>query len=129
MAAIGLPQVSVLFLFHCQFGASDLKRQIVTAEQLVSYMPASFEQERGIKVHNNTRVDAIEPGRKRVTGIRVDTGEPVEFNYERLLIATGVKPRIPDIPGTDLKNVFTITTLQDAIHAYEALQSAKTVST
>src|SRR5947207_3223600 len=56
--------------------------KIVTAEQLVSYTPESFEQERGIKVHNHTRVDAIEPGRKRVTGVRVDTGEPVEFNYE-----------------------------------------------
>jgi len=102
--------------------------KIVTADQLLSYTPESFEKERGIKVHNNTRVDAIEPGRKRVTAVHTDTGETIEFTYDRLLIATGVTPKVPDIPGTDLKNVFTITTLQDAIHAYEALGPAKAVS-
>src|SRR5438046_5955851 len=49
--------------------------KLVTAEQLLSYTPESFEKERGIKVHNNTRVDVIEPGRKRARGIRTDTGE------------------------------------------------------
>jgi NADPH-dependent 2,4-dienoyl-CoA reductase/sulfur reductase-like enzyme len=100
----------------------------VQADQLVSYTPESFEKERGIRVHNNTRANIIEPGRKRVTGVRTDTNEPVEFFYDRLLIATGVKPRMPEIPGTDLRNVFTITNLEDAIRVREVLDSVKTVS-
>src|SRR4029079_14175498 len=99
-----------------------------TADQLLSFTPESFEKERGIKVHVNTRVDVIEPGRKRVSGVRTDTGEAVEFFYDRLLIATGVRSKLPDIPGTDLRNVFAITNLQEAIRAYDALGSVKTVS-
>lgn len=100
----------------------------VRADDLLSYTPESFEEERGINVHNNTRVDSIETGRKRVKTVRVDTGEQAEFFYDRLLIATGVKPKIPDIPGTDLKNVFTVTNLQEAIQTNNALESSSTVS-
>ena len=67
---------------------------MVRADDLISYTPESFEKERGIKVHNHTRVDEISPSRKRVIGTRTDTEERVEFSYDRLLIATGVRPRI-----------------------------------
>ncbi len=100
----------------------------VTAKQLISYTPESFEKDRDITVHHNTRAEIIEPGRKRVTGTRTDTGEAVTFTYDRLLLATGVKPKLPDIPGTDLKNVFTVTTLQDSIQVREALGTAQAVS-
>jgi NADPH-dependent 2,4-dienoyl-CoA reductase/sulfur reductase-like enzyme len=102
--------------------------KLVTADQLLAHTPESFEKQRGVKIHNNTRAEVIEPGRKRVTGTRTDTGEAVTFQYDRLLIATGVKPLAPDIPGTDLKNVFTIMNLQDAIRANEALAAARAVS-
>ncbi len=102
--------------------------KVVSAEDLVSYSPESFEKERGIKVHHNTRVDVIEPGRKRVSGVRTDTGEKLEFDYDRLLIATGVTPKLPDIPGLDLRNVITVLNLQDALAANEALRTAEKVS-
>jgi len=98
--------------------------KMVSAADLIAYTPESFEKERGIKVHNYTRVDEISPSRKRVTATRADTGERAEFSYERLLIATGVRPKVPSIPGTDLKNVFTIIDLQDALHFNEALQNS-----
>ncbi len=102
--------------------------KMVESSDLVSYTPDSFEKERGIKVHNNTRIDEISPSRKRVMGTRSDTDERVEFSYERLLIATGVKPKLPDVPGTGLKNVFTIIDLQDAIRINEALEKAQRVA-
>jgi len=102
--------------------------KMVRANDLISYTPEAFEKERGIKVHNHTRVDEIAPSRKRVMGMRTDTGERVEFSYERLLIATGVKPRFPDIPGTDLRNVFTLTNLQDALRINEALDKVQRVA-
>jgi NADPH-dependent 2,4-dienoyl-CoA reductase/sulfur reductase-like enzyme len=102
--------------------------KMVQADDLISYTPESFEKERGIKVHVNTRVDQIIPSRKRVTGVRTDTGERVEFGYDRLLIATGVKPKVPDIPGTSLKNVHTLTNFEDAIRINEALTGAQRVA-
>jgi NADPH-dependent 2,4-dienoyl-CoA reductase/sulfur reductase-like enzyme len=102
--------------------------KIVSENDLVSYTPESFEKERGIKVHNNTRVDEISASRKIVKTTRTDTGEQAEYSYGRLLLATGVKPKIPDIPGTDLKNVFTLLDLQDAIRLNDALTNATRVA-
>src|SRR2546428_7951856 len=102
--------------------------KMVSAADLIAYTPESFEKERGIKVHNYTRVDEISPSRKRVMATRTDTGEHAEFSYERLLIATGVQPKLPSIPGTDLKNAFTIVDLQDALQLNEALQNSTRVA-
>ncbi len=102
--------------------------RLVRARDLVSYTPESFEKERGIKVHAQTRVDEIAPSRKRVMTTRTDTGERAEFSYERLLISTGVVPKLPEIPGTDLKNVFTVIDLQDAVRFNEALENAQRVA-
>ena len=102
--------------------------KMVSAADLVAYTPESFERERGIKVHNYTRVDEISPSRKRVMATRTDTGEHAEFSYERLLIATGVRSKLPGIPGTDFKNVFTIVDLQDALRLNEALQNSTRVA-
>jgi NADPH-dependent 2,4-dienoyl-CoA reductase/sulfur reductase-like enzyme len=102
--------------------------KMVAAADLVSYTPESFEKERGIKVHNNTRVAEIAPSRKRVMGTRMDTGESVEFAYERLLISTGVKSKLPDIPGTSLKNVFSIVNLQDALRINNALDKVQRIA-
>src|SRR5262249_47528774 len=103
-------------------------QKVVAADDLISYTPESFEKERGIKIHNNTRVDEIVPSRKRVIGTRTDTGERVEFAYDRLLIATGVKSKIPDIPGTLLKNVFTLTNLDDAMRINQVLGDIRRVA-
>lgn len=101
---------------------------MVSADDLISYTPESFQKGRDIIAHNHTRVDEISPSRKLVTATRTDTGEHTQFSYDRLLIATGVKARIPEIPGTDLKNVFTLVDLQDALCINEALQHVKRVA-
>jgi NADPH-dependent 2,4-dienoyl-CoA reductase/sulfur reductase-like enzyme len=100
----------------------------VKADDLVSYSPESFEKERGIRVFNRTRVDGISPSRKRVATTRMDTGERGEFPFDRLLIATGVKPKPSGIPGADLANVYTVLNLQDAIQVNEALGRAQSVA-
>jgi NADPH-dependent 2,4-dienoyl-CoA reductase/sulfur reductase-like enzyme len=102
--------------------------KLVEADRLISFTPEAFEREREIRVHSQIEVTAIIPGRKRVEARRLDTGEAMEFRFDRLLIATGVKPRIPDIPGTDLKNVFAVISLQDALRVERPLQTAKQVA-
>ena len=118
-----LPQIA-----YSTCGLPYLLAKLVTADQLISYTPEKFEQERGIKVFNFVQVNAIVPGRKRVEAIRVDTGEKMEFGFDRLLLAAGVKPRIPSIPGTGLKNVFSVLSLQDALRIQGPLASASNVA-
>jgi NADPH-dependent 2,4-dienoyl-CoA reductase/sulfur reductase-like enzyme len=102
--------------------------RMVAPDDLISYTPEAFEKERGIRVHNNTRVEEIVPSRKSVLGVRRDTGERVEFRFDRLLIATGVKSRLPDIPGTSLKNVFTVINLEDALRINEVVAGLERVA-
>jgi CoA-dependent NAD(P)H sulfur oxidoreductase len=109
-------------------GLPYLLAKIVSADQLISYSPQTFESERGIKVRSLVQVTAIVPARKRVEAVSVQTGEKMEFGFDRLLIATGVKARIPDIPGTDLKNVFSVISLQDALRIQEPLAAANRVA-
>jgi CoA-dependent NAD(P)H sulfur oxidoreductase len=100
---------------------------LVTPESLISYSPESFEKERGIKVKTQVRVESIVPSRRRVEGSRVDTGEKVSFPFDRLLVSTGVKPRLPDVPGTSLQNVFTMVNIGDAMRIREPLQTARNI--
>jgi NADPH-dependent 2,4-dienoyl-CoA reductase/sulfur reductase-like enzyme len=100
----------------------------VRPENLISFTPEEFEQERGIKVHSLIHIDTIVPGRKMVEGRRVDTGEQVHFPFEKLLIATGVKLNPPEIPGTDLANVYPLLNLQDAIKIREAAEKASHIA-
>lgn len=125
-------QITVLekspYISYSTCGIPYYFAKMVSSEDLVSYTPDTFERERGIKVHNHTRVDEIVPSRKRVVATRVDTGERVEFSYEKLLVATGVKPKLPDIPGVNLQNIFTLTDLPDALRINEALENARSVT-
>jgi NADPH-dependent 2,4-dienoyl-CoA reductase/sulfur reductase-like enzyme len=102
--------------------------RLVREEDLISFTPEAFEKERGIKVHTQSRVDEIVPSRKRVFCTRTDTGEQAEFSFDRLLIATGVQPQLPGIPGTNLENVFTLTNLEDALRISKALERAQRVA-
>jgi NADPH-dependent 2,4-dienoyl-CoA reductase/sulfur reductase-like enzyme len=57
----------------------------------------------------------------------MDTGESVTFGFDRLLIATGVRSDIPNIPGVNLKNVFSILSLEDALKFQQQLETASTI--
>ena len=49
----------------------------------------------------------VDPAAKTV---RLDSGEAIP--YDRLLVASGARPTLPDIPGQDLQGVFTVRTLE-----------------
>jgi NADPH-dependent 2,4-dienoyl-CoA reductase/sulfur reductase-like enzyme len=118
-----LPQIA-----YSTCGLPYMLAKVVSPDQLISFTPEDFEKERGIKVHTQVRVQAIVPGRKRVEAVRIDTGEKMEFAFDRLLLATGLKARLPNIPGTDLKGVFTLTNLQEALEAKAPLSSASRIA-
>ena len=109
-------------------GLPYLLARIVSADQLISYSPETFEQDRGIKVHNLVQVNTIVPGRKRIEAVHTETGEAMEFAFDKLLIATGVKARLPSIPGTQLKNVFSVLSLQDALRILDPLTASTRVA-
>jgi NADH oxidase (H2O2-forming) len=81
-----------------------------------------FFKDMGIDLHLKTRIDSINILKRTVT-----TGKQ-DYHFDKLVIATGSKPKIPtNVPGTSLGNVFTLRTLTDAMRIEEALKNASSV--
>jgi len=76
------------------------------AGQLIVYTPEYFSRERNIAVRTGARVVSISHARREVA---LDGGERVP--YDRLVIATGARPRATDFDGAA---VFPLHTLEDA---------------
>lgn len=83
---------------------------------LIAITPEEFREQRGIEVLTRHEVVEIQPVKKTVTAINLDSGKEAMFDYDKLVIAVGGVPKKPDLPGMDAKNVFTLQTLQDGIY-------------
>ena len=58
-------------------------------------------------------VVAIHPEKKAVTVRNLDADTEFEESYDKLILSPGAKPTQPDIPGVEIKNVFTLRTVED----------------
>ena len=75
---------------------------------------AFFKELKGINAICHMRALSIDRKAKTVEAENTETGEKTVFPYDKLVIATGSSPRIPPIPGADLKNVTSVTCLEAA---------------
>ena len=88
-----------------------LSKQYLSGEQGIERVylrPEKFYADKNITLKLSTRVELINTGAKNVM---TDNGETIE--YDKLLIATGSRPRILDIPGSDLKGIHYLRTIND----------------
>src|SRR5690606_16260959 len=70
----------------------------------------------------STKVVAIDTAKKAVL---LDSGDTLE--WEHLVLATGARPRIPNIPGTDLNGVFYLRDAADVRGMHERFKAAESV--
>src|SRR4030042_1375805 len=71
-----------------------------------------FKEKQGIDVRIEHKVEAIDPSGKIVTG-RTRAGEPFRISYDKLLMATGARPVLPDLPGVASPGVVALKNLED----------------
>jgi 3-phenylpropionate/trans-cinnamate dioxygenase ferredoxin reductase subunit len=71
--------------------------------------PPTYYDERRIETRFGTRATRVEPAERIV---HLETGRHVR--YDKLLIATGVRNRRPQIPGLELKGVLDLRSVGDA---------------
>ncbi len=71
-----------------------------------------FRDKQGIDLRLGHRVERINRDRKTVSGLTPD-GQLFEVSYDKLLIATGARPRMLNIPGEDLPGVKVLRSLED----------------
>lgn len=102
-----------------------LSKQYLSGElplERVFVRPAKFYEERNIDLRTNTRVESINTAAKTVT---TANGEAIA--YEKLLLATGSRPRKLTIPGSDLPGIFYMRTIADVDAIAAAMKTAKKV--
>ncbi|HDQ41128.1 MAG TPA: pyridine nucleotide-disulfide oxidoreductase [Desulfonatronum sp.] len=81
--------------------------------------PDFFREAKGVDVLVRTKAERIDRVAKVVHARNLDTGESIQLAYDKLVLATGSRPRQPDLPGVDLPEVFTVSNLDEA----EAIRS------
>ncbi len=77
------------------------------AERL-HFKPESFYDDPGIEVRLETRIDAVDCG-----GKTLQTADGETLAYDKLVFATGARPRLLDLPGADLDGIHYLRTIAD----------------
>ncbi len=80
-----------------------------------------FEDAKGVKVLTKTLVTRINRKEQYVKIKDLKTGKEDNIKYDKLVIATGSNPIIPNIPGAQLKGVYYPTNLSSAIAIREEI--------
>lgn len=84
-----------------------------------------FRDAKDIDVRINTRVLSIDRERKTVKTRHVISGKEETLSYDKLVLATGSKPRQIPISGMDLEGVYTVTDLHQAIAIKQEISKGK----
>ncbi len=74
-----------------------------------------FEKYKGVKTRTSTRVLSIDRNEKHVRLESVKDKKKETLSYDKLVLTTGSRPRVLNIPGAELDGVFTIANLHKAI--------------
>jgi NADPH-dependent 2,4-dienoyl-CoA reductase/sulfur reductase-like enzyme len=108
------------------YNIADAERQM---DDLVVRSADVFRQKQDINLLTSHLVERIDTNNRTVSGTNQLTRKPFSFAYDRLLIATGGRPIVPDLPGFDLPGVLALKSLADgkAIKTYLQARSAKKV--
>jgi CoA-dependent NAD(P)H sulfur oxidoreductase len=81
-------------------------------EDLVVRHARVFREKQGIDLRTGHRVESVDPVNRSGKGTTLE-GKVFEFSYDKLLLATGSRANIPDIPGVGLPGVFALKSLED----------------
>ncbi len=76
--------------------------------------PQFYLNAKNIKAGTNTEVTGIDRKAHEVSFKSLLTGVTGTVAYDKLVIATGATPRMPPIPGVDLKGITTLQSMKDA---------------
>ena len=89
-------------------------------EDSIKINPDAFYKDHGIELRLECEVASLDVKRKRLI---LKSGE--EFGFQKLIIATGSRPRTLNIPGSHLHNLFYLRTLTDSKTIRTAAEKAK----
>ena len=90
------------------------------SEDAIKINPEDFYTKHGIELRLQCEVAVVDLKRKRLILKNSD-----EFGFQKLIIATGARPRTLNIPGSKLQNLFYLRTLNDSKNIRNAAEKVK----
>ena len=94
-------------------------------DDLVYYPVEVFKKKRGIDVHVHAKVVDVSYENRTVDVI--ENGERKTYKWDKLILATGAKPKRLGVEGEDLEGVIKLHTVESGILAKKELERAKKV--
>ncbi len=113
---------------HISYGICEIPYYIggeVKEEGLVSYTPARLKEKKGVTAFTLHRVEEIQPTKRTIVVRDLRSGTTVAEKYDRLIIATGSRPRTLGIPGEDSRNVFHVKSLDEGLRIRKFIDEEK----
>lgn len=93
----------------------------ISSDKGLFYSSKEILEGKGAKIHLQTKVDKIDYNKKIVYAQNLN-GTKFEESYDKLILATGSNPILPDIEGINLKNVQLVKLHQNAVEVVEKLK-------
>lgn len=96
-------------------------------KQLIIRTKEEFEKS-GIHIHTRKKVIKIVPQEKKILIEDIDTKETGYREYDKLVIATGAEPVIPEYANIKSKNIYPLRTLDDGIKLKQGMLNSKHIT-
>ncbi len=90
--------------------------------------PAWFATRHNIDIRTRHEVTGVDPNARTVSVTDLVTGQSFTDSYDVLVLATGVAPFVPDLPGVEAAGVFTVRNPSDAREIRAHLEGAGATS-
>jgi NADPH-dependent 2,4-dienoyl-CoA reductase/sulfur reductase-like enzyme len=113
---------------HISYGICEIPYYIggeVKEEGLVAYTPVTLKEKKGVDARILHKVERILPTKKKIVVRDLKLGMTAEEKYDRLIVATGSRPRTLGIAGEDARNVFNVKSLDQGLRIRKFIEEEK----
>ena len=101
---------------------------IAKRRSLLVQTPAGMKKRYNLDIRTMSEVRRILPAEKQVEVCDLQDGKKYLESYDYLILSPGAGPVVPDLPGINLPNVFTVRNVPDSDRLKEYIETAKPAS-
>ncbi len=102
-----------------------LSGEVKNTEDLVLMNPDKFKGQYNIDARVNSEVIAIDREKKEVEVKNLLDGSTYTESYDKLILSPGAKPIVPQLPGIEKANVFTVRNVVDIDKLHTFIEKTK----
>lgn len=82
-----------------------LENSVTDVNDVRNFKPSDFDKNENVEILNNHQVTKINADKKTITVVDTNNNSQ-EYQYDKLILSSGVTPKSLPVPGNDLENVF-----------------------